>query len=235
MSLILEALRKSESERQMGQPPGLMSQAAQSASRGERRAAPLWALLVVLVLAVGLGAWWLGKQNGNGSAAPTASEARSEPSPVVAEPTPPSAPVAAEPPPAAATAAPPGQMVVVDSRPAVAPPAAEPTSQPELKPESTPPDLIKPEPATATPSTPEAAAPVLPPDISLMPSAQRSALPPLKLSVHVFHQQPERRFAVIDGRRVLQGEALNNQISVQSIEREGVWLQIDGQSWWLPR
>ena len=68
-----------------------------------------------------------------------------------------------------------------------------------------------------------------------MPSAQRAALPPLKLSVHVFHEQVDRRFAIIDGRRMLQGSQLNPQITIESIERDGVWLTIDGSSWWLPR
>jgi general secretion pathway protein B len=57
MSLILEALKKSEAERRLGQAPGLLSPAPAA-----RRRHGLWPLLAVLVLAVGLSTaitWWL--------------------------------------------------------------------------------------------------------------------------------------------------------------------------------
>lgn len=54
MSLILEALKKSEANRRLGQAPDLGTPF--TPSRRER--SPLWALLVI-ILALGAGAWWL--------------------------------------------------------------------------------------------------------------------------------------------------------------------------------
>ncbi|MBD8524300.1 general secretion pathway protein GspB [Pseudomarimonas arenosa] len=254
MSLILEALRKSESERQMGQPPGLMSQAAQAADRQRRSTLPLWLGSAAAVLVIGTCAWWIGTQSrtatepavqaeqtgtvpdgqleASGSATTEVDARRPQ---TVAQP------AQEAPAPRAATvpAPTPPQPVVASSAPATKAAA-----------ESPPPQVTAAAPTTSAPTTAEAATtepttpappaaasppPTLPPDIDLMPAAERSALPPLKLSVHVYHAQADRRFAVIDGRRVLEGSDLGQQVSVQSIEREGVWLRINGRSWWLPR
>ena len=62
MSLILEALRKSEAERRVGRPPGLLSPMP-AAHRTPRPAAP-WPLLAAgfaALLLVAAGAWWLGR------------------------------------------------------------------------------------------------------------------------------------------------------------------------------
>lgn len=63
MSLILEALRKSEAERQRGRAPGLFVE--QMPARAHARRAPtLWPwLLVAVLVATGLGwAWWQGRR-----------------------------------------------------------------------------------------------------------------------------------------------------------------------------
>ena len=239
MSLILEALRKSESERQMGQPPGLMSQAAQMSSPREANRGLLWALAAALVLAIALGAWWLGRQ-------------AQSPELPAADPTQPAVPASASPSAATAPAADPAAVKPAEVTPAEAKPAAsEPAPQPQA-PVAPPaassvpappapvagqePEVLpepKPEPQQAQSAS--AADPISRPDIGLMPSSERSQLPPLKLSVHVYHEDPSRRFAIIDGRRVVGGESLDGGVQVQAIERDGLWLVINGRSWWLPR
>ena len=68
-----------------------------------------------------------------------------------------------------------------------------------------------------------------------MPPPQRAQLPPLKLSVHVFAEDAERRFAIVDGQRVQEGDALTGAIRVRQIQADGVLLEIAGSSWLLPR
>ena len=229
MSLILEALRKSESERQMGQPPGLMSQAAQMSGPRQANRALLWALAAALVLAIALGAWWLGRQAQPPAppateAAPTEEAAATRPAEL--KPAEPSVPAAGEPTPEPLVLGPAPKPLVLGPAPTSTAPTASvplPTATDTPKPEPTPAEQDK------------VAEPISRPDIRLMPSSERNQLPPLKLSVHVYHEDASRRFAIIDGRRVVDGESLDGGVQVKAIERDGLWLVINGRSWWLPR
>lgn len=72
MSLILEALKKSEANRRLGQAPDLGT----PFSPARRERSPLWALMVI-VLALGVGAWWWFGGN-HDSAPPVASPSSAE-------------------------------------------------------------------------------------------------------------------------------------------------------------
>lgn len=86
MSLILEALRKSEAQRRLGQAPDLMAQMPAS-ERTARRAFPAWPWFLAGLVLVALTAWWLGRQHApdegrpgatNGSSAPVGADANGE-------------------------------------------------------------------------------------------------------------------------------------------------------------
>ncbi|HRQ63559.1 MAG TPA: general secretion pathway protein GspB [Xanthomonadaceae bacterium] len=79
MSLILEALKKSEAERQKRQMPGLLTPGLAP----RRRRGSLWLGASMLLLAAVGGGWWLGQQSG-GAALTAHTEMRAE-SPAVEE------------------------------------------------------------------------------------------------------------------------------------------------------
>ena len=57
-----------------------------------------------------------------------------------------------------------------------------------------------------------------------MPLGTRQALPPLKLSMHVYSPDPARRVVIIDGARLLEGEIVSGELKVSQITSEGVVL-----------
>lgn len=236
MSLILEALRKSEAERQRGRAPGLFVE--QMATRPAARArAPAWAwglgaLLVAAVLLLGWREW---------------SRASSDPPPQergqvqFPSPTPAGTPAptaVAIPPMPAVTRAPAPQPV-----PAPAAPAAT-AAAPEA------PEATAPAPSTTSPST----AAVSPAEVNLTPfptpfpapaeslpslasldAGTRAQLPPLKLSMHVYAEQPTQRFVILDGRRLGEGASPAAGIVLEEIRRDGLVLSVNGQRLLLAR
>ena len=65
--------------------------------------------------------------------------------------------------------------------------------------------------------------------LAALPGSARAALPPLRLSMHVFAEDPLQRFAIIDGARRREGDLLAPGLQVESISREGVRLSWQGQ------
>jgi general secretion pathway protein B len=288
MSLILEALKKSEAERRLGRAPGLMD--PQPRSRRRRRAGALRVALAVLLLAVAGGGYWFGLRStpappadGLASAIETpdvADAATSLTAPAAAEP--------AAPPPAATPAAPTGAatgdapsrlpndpgFVSVEREaraqlpaalPAAAPPPAlpaapEPAPVPAPAPVSVPAPAPAPAPATgavgpeappvetATPlptpittSEPSLdaatrAAPAEPlPELSSIGHEARGRLPPLKVSMHVYSDDPSGRVVIIDGRRLREGDLIDERLRLVEIQRAGSVLELDGRRYRLAR
>lgn len=64
--------------------------------------------------------------------------------------------------------------------------------------------------------------------LSSLPASQRDRLPALKLSLHMWNEDPARRFAVIDGQRRIEGDRLGDAV-IAAIDRDGVVLDLDGQ------
>ena len=91
---------------------------------------------------------------------------------------------------------------------------------------------------TATPSeaaiSPTLAQEPALPGISQLPPDKRGAMPPLKMSMHVWSEQPPQRFAIIDGQRVGEGARVPGGV-VAEIRRDGVVLDVDGNLYLLPR
>lgn len=220
MSLILDALRKSEAERKRGQAPGLFSPMPMPPSR--RRRTPVWPMVVgaiglILLAAIAI-RYWPGDATREESSAAPAVEPPAMPVQVAAPSTKASAPAPA-PAQVAPAVPPPSTSAPVAAQPSPAPVVAAPLPAPTL-------------PAPA-PATPEPANDTLP-GLALLPPDQRANLPPLKLSMHVWSEQPARRIAIIDGQRVSEGSSLSGAI-VAEIRRDGVALDINGQRYLLPR
>ena len=213
MSLILDALKKSEAERLRGQTPTLLSPMAAAPSRaraGEKSRLPLQVLIVLLIIALILGYFYT-KTPATSSPPALAPAVNEESRPVLAMIDP---PVVAAPKPAAI-------------KPAASPPVAVVTPSP-IVPTATP--EISPAPASipeATPATRMAS-------LSELPTEQRQQLPPLKLSMHVYSPEASKRFAIIDGQRVNEGSVLGTAV-VEQIRQDGVVLSVQGQSYLLPR
>lgn len=219
MSFVLDALRKSEHERQRQLGPGI---AELPAARPERR--PPWALVAIVLLVV-LNVAVLGilLLRNTPPAEPAGASATATPTPPATAPpvTPPLAtpaltssmevrPLLAEPQPAAETVAP--------------PPAPDPT--------------LLPFGATAVPGLRPAATPEdtagLPP-ISALPATATAGLPQLSMDLHVYTDDPARRAVFINGRRYQRGGVLTEGPTLREITREGAILDYRGQRFLLPR
>lgn len=226
MSLILEALRRADAERQRGAVPGLHAQtgmalpshggAGPQAASGQR-----WLLLGVVgaLLLGGLGALaWV---------------RISTPAPApVAAALPLAVPAAA---PVAAAAAPPLPTVLATApvatppQPAAAPPAAVPRPRP-----------VAIAPLAATPlahaSAPQRAAPAAPqrlPTLAELPDTLRRELPAMTLGGSMYAQQPALRMVIINGQVVHEGDQLAPGLLVQQIRQKSVVLNWRGQAFEL--
>jgi general secretion pathway protein B len=225
VSFILDALRKSEHERQRGAVPGISN----VPFAAPRRETPRWmfALVAVLVLAVMAlgGAWWRSSKSAKQPAAvasvpldvpppapaptPEPRAARSVEPPSAQEPR----PARAEPPVAATAPAP-----TVDARPAPLPQTDLQVSAPARAP-------------TSAARDDDSDMPPLPSPMAL--SAQGVAVPQLHLELHAYSDRPAERFVFINGRKYVEGEQLSEGPRVVSIERTGAVLSLQGRRFLL--
>jgi general secretion pathway protein B len=230
MSFILDALRKSEHERQRSAVPGLSHVPLAT----PRRELPGWALLVIGVLAAAVlvlgGAWWQSQRSLNapvasspaGAAAPVASTP-----PSVAAPAPTVAPAVATPPPPAAPT-----TVAIAAPPVPQPAAVSTSSLPDSESaaalEERTQSLAG---AAIVPKRPSPSGPTLPSAASLQ--AQGINVPVLKLELHAYSDKPAERFVFINGRKYKEGERLTEGPEVVRIEPNGVVLSEQGQRFQL--
>jgi general secretion pathway protein B len=218
VSFILDALRKSEHERQRSTVPGL-SQVPVATPQPQL---PRWAVVVMgalagVVLVLGA-AWWQSMRN---PAEPAGSPARIVERRIELPPS--SAAV-----PAPATAL---------SRPAASEPFA-PAPAPSLAAAAG---------ATPTEAEPTAAAPApasaptrldVPTDGVTLPSAaalaaEGVAVPPLRLELHAFSSRPHERFVFINGRKYVEGDRLTEGPQLVSIAPTGAVLAHAGRQFLL--
>lgn len=93
--------------------------------------------------------------------------------------------------------------------------------------------------SVAAPAPPPAASPSgfsrpeQPLRLSDLSGEERQALPPLKMSMHMFGIEPAQRFAIIDGNRVGEGDRIG-ETRVEAIDRTGVTLAWRGRRIRLP-
>ena len=230
MSYILDALKKAERERHVGEVPSLDGTLTVPAPSARKRRWPLLvgALLLANAGAIAFFSLWPSRT--------------------------PNEPVARQLPPAPERAT---EVVSAAAAPAQVPatrlPEAEPPRTVSLEPtdvastqydvpteplaiaETAPPDT-----ATAT----AAAMPgqefavrkpdSLPPLIGSLPASVRARLPDLELTVHVFSDEADKSFVFINDRRYQEGETLREGPYLESIEKQGVVLSYQGEQFLLP-
>jgi len=222
MSLILEALRKSEAERRRGEMPDLRAELPPpaAASRAPLRRALPWiavALVAAIVLLVGVGLRWRAPPPvpATQAVAPTTPAAtervRLQPRATVAQP--------ASTPRIAGREAP-------GSRPAAR--AAEHAPAPAA--EATPPVAG---PAPEPPPPPVATTESRETSINALAADQRKALPPLQLSMHMWDPDPAKRFVILDGERYSEGDSVG-PMRILRIDAGGVLFDWQGRSIRLP-
>jgi general secretion pathway protein B len=242
MSFILDALKKSETERQRQNGPALFEvRVAPPAARF-----PGWAIALGALLGINMVVFvvWLTMRGGT-----TAPAAASAPAVAVAAPAP--AAVAAAPTP------------VVAAAPALAaqapPPALPPVSAPATS-AFDPPLLEDPAQSAVEPAVPAGYAPgdfqpALPPGVAAatgvapaaVPAATRQPaaraglpsrddlvaagatdIPAVALSLHVYDASPTRRFVLVNGQRAVEGETLSDGLRLEEITAQGAVLSWRG-------
>ncbi|MBS7458070.1 general secretion pathway protein GspB [Coralloluteibacterium stylophorae] len=253
MSLILEALRKSERERRLGAAPDLHSPMPTAGRDRDRRRAWLpWVL--VAVAAAALAALLVARDPappvpppaaGTGfEAAATAPRSDGPPPPAI--PMPPATTNATQarapsPAPVATPARQPAGRPVPEASAALPraelPPRIEPTAGREERPVAiagthAEAAVVVPPAAPADPG--DSGAEDMP-SLQSLPAATRAALPPLQVSMHVYADDPAGRFAVIDGRRTDEGDAITPVLRLVEIRRDGSVLEYQGRRFLLPR
>jgi general secretion pathway protein B len=258
MSLILEALRKSEAERQRGRLPALATGAPPAPVSRAVRAAPWkWPLLGAGALALVLVAWLAGAGWTRRDALP-ASSALPAPAAVETASAPERGPIAAggADTPARTTALPPIDRLTPQvapapashDRPAPARVVARNDDASARDATTVAADAASsarrdaPVAATArvavassgivTPPATTAEPPTAAPDTVLsladLDPATRKALPPLHVSMHLWDADPSRRFVILDGNRRAEGDRVGPAV-VTAITRDGVLLEWNGR------
>lgn len=167
MSLILEALKKSEQQRRLGEAPTLGSPVL--VARKRRNLLPLFGVLILAALAVG---WWLMRTPEPDTGAPTVAGA---PAPATAQPSAPPAKPAAPPHAPAGRPTPNANPATANRSPAPAPAASKPPvataptappaaapKNPPAAPAAKPPAGPATPPVASTPAAPPATAPTRP-------------------------------------------------------------------------
>jgi general secretion pathway protein B len=275
MSLILEALKKSEAERRLGRAPGLLDSAPTRHRHSRLR--PLHGLIGLgLLLGVAALAYWSGQRE----VAPPAPSARPSAADSALQPPGGAADTAAR-----SVASEPSRSEPLQPAPALASPAPAATARPVASVAAPlPPPPAAPEPeanqresraqsvqplAAARPPPPAAAetkaadiaelagavgsateseiadatvthAPPAPPPqrlptVSSLSADLRGQLPPLKISMHVYTDDPDSRVLIVDGRRLKQGDTINERLLLREIRRDGGVLEYDGRRLLLER
>jgi general secretion pathway protein B len=66
-----------------------------------------------------------------------------------------------------------------------------------------------------------------------LPSEQRKALPPLRMSMHMWNDDASQRFVILDGNRLGEGDRIGDAV-VTAITRDGVQLDWNGLAVKIP-
>jgi general secretion pathway protein B len=235
MSFILDALRKSEAARRRSEAPDLFAHMPQAQPPPQARPRwPWWALGVAVAIALAIAVGLLTRraqapvaaapavetgdiadtsQAGADEVAIPQADATARPEPAPDQPPPPAqvvaaAPIAATPPPAPAALTT-QQATQQATQPAAPPPVSAPATAP-----------------VATPAPPPSGDRIVSP-AELEPALRRE-LPALKLSMHLWNETPARRFIILDGQRLKEGDVLGEGVSgeivVERIDRDGAVL-----------
>ena len=234
MSLILEALRKSEAERRRGQAPGLHVELPPAyASRAA--VLPAWAWWPLGGVLLFAAAWYvrglLPQHPAVATPASATTTAAAKPPAHLPDPQPRFEPAPASPP--EATPAP-SAAAQAEAGMARKSPQLPPTPAPIAPDSAAAPAAPAPAPATPAPASPAPSTPansVL--RLSDLSAEERKSLPPLKLSMHMWNPDPARRFVILDGKRIGEGDRIGDAV-VAAITTDGVELDWNGRRLQVP-
>ncbi|MDP8985439.1 MAG: general secretion pathway protein GspB [Pseudomonadota bacterium] len=225
MSFILDALKKSELERQRQNAPGLVH----SAITGPRARLPAWVIAVCVLLAVNLIILSVVLVRGRMAPPPALRADAGQTSPT-SIPLPRSSP-AGDPTPGGASAAP---FSPLDAAPVYAPEIPVAATAPA------PPPLVakaashRRDPLLTDPDHKADDEEVLP-TINEINLTGSQALPELHLDVHVYATRPAERFVYVNMRKYHEGAVLQEGPTVEHIRRDGVVLNYHALRFLLPR
>jgi len=219
MSFILDALKKSELERQRQTTPGLI----ETGIAPRRPRVAVWVIVLGVLLIVNIAVLAFVLMRGSGSAAPTARHAAA------------TAPPAAGPVVAAPAASQPSRAVPPQTASDHFSPMDAPVYAPEIP--------VVPAPAARAAHRADPApdeddksdnSEVLP-LMSEVNLTGASALPEMHLDVHVYATKPSDRFVYINMRKYHEGATLQEGPVIERIRRDGVVLSYHGVRFMLPR
>lgn len=265
MSLIHEALQKAESERRAGELPSLLSSPRMRPKRNTSLTMPLLLFAGVAIIAAAaynnrslIANSMPAKrdQTVDVAAAATSPEMRVpdsvalKPDVVRAEKTtskpalpPPvevavekSATSAAAPEAAATKPSPAATELIQNVEPMIAPTPIEAIAEVKVpdKPDPFPEPPV--EASVPTMATPESGtSPSATPYIFELPLETRQALPNLKVTMHVYNDDPSKRFAIIDGKRINEGGVVGNELDMVEIQRDALLMKFRNERFLMPR
>ena len=247
MSFILDALKKSENERQRQIGPSL----ADIPLRRARSERPWWAVAVAALLVINLGVLIVVLMR-NRSAEPPPS-VQSAPAPQAPQQ---QAAIAQPLPAPPTTALPNSTPEPMASNPAVRSLAEEAGTDEDMLPSDMPVDSAIA--AAAVPEGPPAVRPITPPtvaplesqatfdararsdDTEVLPTlnslvAGGTNLPEMRLDIHVYSSNPGERFVFVNMRKYAEGQTLSEGPTVERIRTDGAVLNHRGTRFLLPR
>jgi general secretion pathway protein B len=217
MSFILDALRKSEHERDRRAGPATLEPATTRPTNTGRPwllAAGALLLLANLIVLV----WVLERSPSKDRAAPPVVSRNVRDGTVVRP----------------SRMDPPQPETASTIRPVVRPLSQEVSEPPEaasvVAPSPAPPRA----PAPRTTIAPAARPPASAPSIRQLSGPLATGLPALEMALHVYSADPAKRFVVINGERATEGTTLKSGPSIERITPEGVVLVFQGQRFSLP-
>ena len=261
MSFILDALKKSESDRQRQSGPSLFEVKVAP----PRRALPIWAVAIAVLLGINVIviSWMLlrhpaARQPAAAAAGETGASAASGGRAAVQDAAAAAPRVAASPPAGSSNSAPAAGAASPAPAARSAPPVAPGAGATQPSSTATPPaataaaaesgaDQSAGQPAAG--DNPADYAPAVEPPGGSgsgasavgaeLPIYQQivtsDGLPPLHLDLHVFAERPRDRFVMINMHRLGEGDSLPNGVQVEAIRTDGVVLSYHGTRFLLPR
>lgn len=211
MSYILEALKKSEQQRNHGRVPDLQTVHLARPEEPDKRIWPYVVIVVLLVsLAFALG-WMQPWKNGSDVDAMVTKS----PAPV---------PASVETEFETGTVSPPEPAPEARSAISEALPTADPVQQPEPAPARDVAESVR-EPDRQPPSLDIGSVPHL----SEMPRLVQQAIPEMSFAGHVYSSNAEQRSVIINGRSMEEGDTLISDLVVEQITRKGIIFNYQGQ------
>jgi len=234
MSYILEALKKSEQQRELGRVPGITSVHESTAKSVTGK----WLWLIVAILLLNAGLLVLLLWPDSESEPVTTSAPIREPvqlrrdrpavAPVVSQP-----PVLENPAPHVPQTA---RIAPLPAPPVAAPVKTETTAQPVLQEPAMAAAVLPAQPQVEQPQVEQPPRPAVKVDTPALPvwpqiptHLFQQLSGNLRLDVHVFSDQPQKSFVLINMRKYRQGEKLQEGPQLDEITAEGVILSFSGQ------